>query len=202
MLLARLIGAAAIVLVATPALSAARPGEAAPDFIAADSNGKPVKLSGFKGKIVVLEWNNPGCPFVQKHYDSGNMQRTQQVAAEAGAVWLTVNSGAPGKQGHLNGVGANGFVKSKGAKPTAYLLDHKGVVGRLYGAKTTPEMVVIDTAGKIAYQGGIDDKATADPADIRTARNHVLAALKELSAGKPVSVAQSRPYGCSVKYGS
>jgi hypothetical protein len=202
MLLARLIGAAAIVLVATPALSAAGPGEAAPDFIAADSNGKPVKLSGFKGKIVVLEWNNPGCPFVQKHYDSGNMQRTQQAAAEAGAVWLTVNSGAPGKQGHLNGVGANSFVKSKGAKPTAYLLDHKGVVGRLYGAKTTPEMVVIDTAGKIAYQGGIDDKATADPADIRTARNHVLAALKELSAGKPVSVAQSRPYGCSVKYGS
>lgn len=201
-MLGRLIGAAAIVLIATPALSAARPGEAAPDFVAADSYGKPVKLSGFKGKMVVLEWNNPGCPFVQKHYDSGNMQRTQQAAAAAGAVWLTVNSGAPGKQGHLDGAAANAFVKSKGAKPTAYLLDQKGVVGRLYGAKTTPEMVVIDAAGKIAYQGGIDDKATADPADIKTARNHVLAAIEELRAGKPVSVAQSRPYGCSVKYGS
>ena len=192
----------AFALIASPAVAAPRIGAPSPDFIATDASGKPIKLSQFKGKTVVLEWNNPGCPFVQKHYDSGNMQKTQAAAAKIGAVWLTVNSGAPGKQGHMSGAEANAFVKKHAATPAAYLLDAKGVVGRLYEAKTTPEIAIIDAKGNLVYQGAIDDKPTSDAADIKSARNHVTAALGELSAGKPVSVAQSRPYGCSVKYAS
>ena len=191
-----------LALIASPAAAAPRIGAPAPDFIAADTSGKPVKLSQFRGKTVVLEWNNPGCPFVQKHYDSGNMQKTQAAAVKGGAVWLIVNSGAPGKQGHMTGAEASAFVKKQGAAPTAYLLDPKGVVGRLYDAKTTPEMVVIDPKGTLVYQGAIDDKPTSDVADIGTARNHVAEALGEMRAGKPISVAQSRPYGCTVKYAS
>ena len=175
-------------------------GQPAPNFKLADANGKPVTLSDFKGKTVVLEWNNPGCPFVQKHYGSGNMQRTQAAAARDGVVWLTINSGAPGKQGHMSGGEAKAFVAEAGARPTAYLLDPRGVVGKVYDAKTTPHMYVVNQAGTLVYAGGIDDKPTADPADIKGARNHVLAALSELKGGKAVSVATSRPYGCSVKY--
>jgi hypothetical protein len=162
--------------------------------------GKPRHLSEFLGRPVVLEWNNPGCPFVQKHYSSGNMQRTQARAARDGAVWLTVNSGAPGKQGFMSGAQAGAYVAKAKARPAAYLLDPTGKVGRLYGAKTTPDMVVIDKTGTVRFAGGIDDKATADPADIATARNNVVAALAELKAGKPVSVKTARSYGCSVKY--
>lgn len=176
-------------------------GQPAPDFIARDATGKAVRLADYAGKTVVLEWNNPGCPFVQKHYSSGNMQKTQAEAVKAGAVWLTVNSGAPGKQGHMTGPEATAFVAEGKAAPTAYLLDPKGVIGRAYHATATPQMVVIDK-GKIAYQGAIDDKATADKADIAGARNHVLAALSEIKAGKPVSVSETRAYGCSVKYAS
>jgi hypothetical protein len=183
-------------------LAAAKIGAPAPDFAVTDSNGKAVKLSAYRGKTVVLEWNNPGCPFVQKHYDSGNMQRTQAAAAKAGAVWLTVNSGAPGKQGHMDGPAANAFVKKAAASPSAYLLDPRGIVGKAFGARTTPEMVLIDARGTLVYRGAIDDRPTADPADIKGARNHLLAALGELKAGKPISVASSKPYGCSVKYGS
>jgi hypothetical protein len=149
---------------------------------------------------VVLEWNNPGCPFVQKHYGSGNMQRAQAAAARDGVVWLTINSGAPGKQGHMDGAAAKALLAKANSKPTAYLLDPKGVVGRTYDAKTTPHMYVVDAKGTLVYAGGIDDKPTANPADIPAARNHVLAALGEIKGGKPVSVATSRPYGCSVKY--
>ena len=176
-------------------------GKPAPNFKLPDANGKPVTLSDFKGKTVVLEWNNPGCPFVQKHYGSGNMQKTQAAAAKDGVVWLTINSGGPGKQGHMSGVEARAFVARSGARPAAYLLDPRGVVGKVYDAKTTPHMYVVDKAGTLVYAGGIDDKPTADQADIKDARNHVLAALSELKAGKAVSVATSRPYGCSVKYG-
>jgi hypothetical protein len=175
-------------------------GKPAPNFRLADVNGKPVTLSDYRGKTVVLEWNNPGCPFVQKHYDSGNMQKAQAAAARDGVVWLTINSGAPGKQGHMSGAEAKAFVAKAGAKPAAYLVDPRGVVGKAYDAKTTPHMYVVDKAGTLVYAGGIDDKPTANPADISGARNHVLAALSELKAGKAVSVASSRPYGCSVKY--
>ncbi|HYI41798.1 MAG TPA: thioredoxin family protein [Allosphingosinicella sp.] len=191
---------AAFAIAAAPAAAAPIVGRPAPNFKLADSNGKVVTLSDFRGKTVVLEWHNPGCPFVKKHYGSGNMQRTQAAAARAGVVWLTINSGAPGKQGHMSGAEARTLVAQSGARPTAYLLDHRGVVGRAYDAKTTPHMYVVNKAGTLVYAGGIDDKPTANPADIAAARNHVLAALAELKSGKAVSVATSRPYGCSVKY--
>ena len=187
-------------LIAVPAVAQQTTGAPAGNFKLTDASGKTVALSDFKGKTVVLEWNNPGCPFVQKHYTSGNMQKTQSVAAAGGAVWLTINSGAPGKQGYMTGPEAQAFVAKEKATPTSYLLDPKGVVGKGYAAKTTPQMYVIDPAGTLVYQGGIDDKPTANAADIATARNHVLAALGEMKAGKPVSVAETRPYGCSVKY--
>ncbi len=189
--------AAAAPLAAEPEIAGA-----VPNFRAFDMHGKVVDLSQYRGKTVVLEWNNPGCPFVQKHYNSGNMQKTQAAAVAQGAVWLTINSGAPGKQGYMTGPEAQKFVTGQEAKPTAYLLDPKGLVGKGYGAKTTPHMYIIDGNGRLVYKGGIDDRATADAADIAKARNHVLAALGELKAGKPVSVAETRPYGCSVKYES
>ncbi|HEV2748306.1 MAG TPA: redoxin domain-containing protein [Allosphingosinicella sp.] len=192
---------AAFAVIAAPASAAPAVGQPAPNFKLNDADGRVVQLSDFKGKPVVLEWNNPGCPFVKKHYGSGNMQRTQAAARAAGAVWLSINSGAPGQQGHMNGAEAKAFVASAKAQATAYLLDPRGVVGKGYDAKTTPHMYVIDAKGMLVYAGGIDDKPTPDPADIEGARNHVLAALSELRAGKPVSVATSRPYGCSVKYG-
>ena len=193
-------GLAAVALAAPGVARAPVTGGTAGNFALTDMAGKTVRLSDYKGKTVVLEWNNPGCPFVQKHYDSGNMQRTQAAARADGAVWLTINSGAPGKQGHMTGAEARAFVAKAKATPTDYLLDPRGVVGQGYGAKTTPHMYIIDGAGKLVYQGGIDDKPTANPGDIAGARNHVLAALGELKAGKPVSVAETRPYGCSVKY--
>jgi peroxiredoxin len=191
----------AAIALAMPLYAAARVGAPAPDFTATDSNGKPVRLSSLKGKTVVLEWHNPGCPFVQKHYQ-GNMQKTQAAANKAGVVWLTVNSGAPGKQGHMDGAAANALVKKSAATPDAYLIDSKGTVGKAYGARTTPEMVLIDAKGTLVYQGAIDDKPTADVADIKIARNHLLAALGELKAGKAITVPSSKPYGCTVKYAS
>lgn len=190
----------ALAAIACTASAAPIVDKPAPNFKLADANGKAVSLSDFRGKTVVLEWNNPGCPFVKKHYGSGNMQRTQAAAAKDGAIWLTINSGGPGKEGYVNGAEAKAFVAKMGAHPTAYLLDPRGVVGRVYDAKTTPHMFVVNKAGTLVYAGGIDDKPTANPADIKGARNHVLAALAELKAGKAVSVPTSRPYGCSVKY--
>ena len=182
-----------------PALSQQATNAPAGNFRLTDMNGKAVQLADYRGKIVVLEWNNPGCPYVKKHY-AGNMQKTQGLARRDGAVWLTINSGAPGKQGHMTGPEAKAMVASAKAQPTAYLLDPEGRVGKGYGAKTTPHLYVIDAKGVLRYQGGIDDKPTADVADIAGARNHVLAALGEMKAGKPVSMAETRPYGCSVKY--
>ena len=175
-------------------------GQPAPGFTLTDVDGKQVSLADFRGKTVVLEWHNPGCPFVQKHYGSGNMQKTQDAATKDGVVWLSINSGAPGKQGHMDGEEARAVLDENNANPTAYLLDPSGDVGRTYDAKTTPHMYIIDAAGALVYAGGIDDKPTANPKDIAGARNHVLAALEEMKAGKPVSVATSRPYGCAVKY--
>ena len=190
----------ALAVIAAPASAAPMIGQAAPNFRAADVNGKPVSLSDFRGKTVVIEWHNPGCPFVKKHYGSGNMQKAQAAAARDGVVWLTINSGAPGKQGHMSGAEAKAFLAEAGARPAAYLLDPRGEVGRAYSASTTPHMYVINKAGTLVYAGAIDDKPTANAEDINGARNHVLAALSELKAGKTVSVPTSRPYGCSVKY--
>lgn len=190
----------AAALVANPAAADQITGQQAGNFRLTDADGRAVTLAQFRGKPVVLEWNNPGCPYVQKHYDSGNMQSAQAKARAMGAVWLTINSGAPGKQGHMTGPQAKAFVAAKKAQPTAYLLDPQGRVGKGYGAKTTPHMYLIDASGKLVYQGGIDDKPTADKADVAAARNHLLAALSEVKAGKKVSVPEARPYGCSVKY--
>ena len=184
-----------------PALAELPVGKAAPDFRLSDVNGRPVSLAQFRGKTVVLEWNNPECPTVQKHYDSGNMQKTQAAAAKDGVVWLTVNSSGEGNQGHMTPAEAKAFTAGQQSRRTAYLLDADGSVGKSYGAKTTPHLYVVNASGTLAYNGGIDDKQITDPADISSARNHVLAALAELKAGKPVSVPTSRPYGCSVKYG-
>ncbi|MDR6853620.1 peroxiredoxin [Sphingomonas sp. BE123] len=191
--------AAAVAALVLPAAAQQTNGQKATDFKLTDATGKTVQLSDFKGKTVVLEWNNPGCPFVQRHYE-GNMQKTQAAAKAGGVVWLTINSGAPGKQGYMQGAEATKWVADKKASPAHYLLDPKGVVGKGYAAKTTPHMYIIDGAGVLRFQGGIDDKPAARVEEMGSARNHVLAALNELKAGKPVSVAQTTPYGCSVKY--
>ncbi len=176
-------------------------GEPAPAFSLTDSNGKSRSLAEFKGKTVVLEWTNADCPFVKKHY-AGNMQAQQKQATADGVIWLSINSGGPGKEGAVDGKGANAVVKTKGAASSAYLIDSDGKVGKLYGAKTTPHMFVIDGAGVLRYMGGIDSIQSANSADIPNATQYVVQALSELKAGKPVSVSVSQPYGCSVKYGS
>jgi hypothetical protein len=188
--------------VSTPAWAKVAVGEPAPDFSLTDSNGKTQTLSQYKGKVVVLEWNNPECPFVGKHYGSGNMQKQQADATAAGVIWLTINSGATGKQGDLDAAGANTYVAKVGGKQTAYLLDPAGTAGRLYGARTTPHMYVIDAQGVLRYMGGIDSIASTDKDDLAKATQYVPQVLAELKAGKAVSVTTSQPYGCSVKYGS
>ena len=176
-------------------------GKPAPDFRLNDVTGRPVSLAAYRGKTVVLEWNNPECPTVMKHYDSGNMQKTQAAAAADGVVWLTVNSSGEGNQGHMTPAEAKTVTAGQQSRRTAYLLDPNGSVGKSYGAKTTPHLYVINADGTLVYYGGIDDKPIQDPADIASARNHVHDDLGELKAGKPVSEPTSRPYGCSVKYG-
>jgi peroxiredoxin len=180
--------------------AAAAVGQAAPDFSLTDVKGAKHVLSSYKGKFVVLEWINYDCPFVQKHYASGNMQKLQKAYAAKGVAWLTINSSAPGKQGHFANAEIETRSKAHGAAFAAYLLDTDGQVGRAYGAKTTPHMYVIDPAGKLVYAGGIDDKPSTDVADIAAAKNYVQAALDEALAGKAVTVTTSTPYGCSVKY--
>jgi len=177
-----------------------RIGEPAPDFIGTDSYGKTVALKDLRGRTVVLEWSNDGCPFVGKHYRSGNMQALQKEAVEQGVVWLTILSSAPGSQGNATAAKANVLTRSRGASPTAVLLDSTGAIGHAYDARTTPHMFVIDKAGVLAYMGGIDDKPTTDVADIATAKNYVRLALSAVAAGKPVQDAVTRPYGCSIKY--
>ena len=194
--------AAALSLTAAPLLAKVEVGQPAPAFSLTDSNGKTRTLEEFKGKTVVLEWTNAECPFVKKHYGSGNMQAQQKEATGAGVVWLSINSGAPGKQGQLDGAGANAQIKTSNGAPTAYLLDPEGTAGKSYGAKTTPHMYVIDGQGVLRYMGGIDSIQSADAADIPKATQYVKQALAELTGGKPVSVPVSQPYGCSVKYGS
>jgi len=187
-------------LLSAAAFAAPQPGDTAPDFSLTDIHGQKHSLSDYKGRYVVLEWNNPGCPFVRKHYDSGNMPKLQQEERAKGVVWLTINSAAAGRQGDSSPGELEAFLQDSHADPTAYLRDPDGTVGHLYGAKTTPHMFVINPEGKLIYEGGIDNKPTPDPADIPGATNYVRVALDESMAGKPVTVATSRPYGCSVKY--
>ena len=184
---------------ASPVLADLPIGKPAPAFRTADASGRPVGLADFAGKTVVLEWNNPECPTVKDAYKSGTIQQMQAAAAADGVVWLTINSGGPWRQGHVDGDGARDYVAAQGARPAAYLLDPEGKVGRSYGAKATPHIFVVNPAGTLVYRGGIDGPAPEQPG-IEKGRNHVLAALAELKAGKPVSVPTSRAYGCSVKY--
>ena len=178
----------------------ARVGEPAPDFTGVDSNGKTHRLSDFKGKTVVLEWTNHECPFVRKHYESGNMQKLQKAATGDGVVWLSVVSSAPGQQGNVDGQKANQLTKSRNAAPTAVLLDSDGAIGRTYSARTTPHMFVITPEGKLAYAGAIDSISSSNKADISKADNYVTDALKAVKNGQPVSKPATQPYGCSVKY--
>jgi len=187
-------------MIALPAVWAAKVGEAAPDFTATDSNGNVHELSEYRGKFVVLEWTNRGCPYTQKHYNSGNMQRLQKEWTAKGVIWLTVASSAPGRQGYVTAAEENAYLKQVNAAPTAVLLDPTGALGHLYDAKTTPHIFIINPQGTLIYNGAIDDRPTTDVSDINGAKNYVTAALNEATSGKPVSVATSRPYGCSVKY--
>ena len=175
-------------------------GATAPDFTTTDTNGHPQHLAAYKGKIVVLEWTNNQCPYVRKHYDSGNMQATQQAATAMGAIWLRVISSAPGKEGNVTADEANKIAAADHAAATATILDPSGDIGRMYGAKTTPTMAVIDTNGNLVYEGAIDDKASFDQADIATAKNYVRIALADLKSGQPIAVSRTPSYGCGVKY--
>ena len=172
----------------------------APAFTATDSHGQAQALNQYRGKYVVLEWHNQGCPYTRKHYVSGNMQNLQKEWTAKGVVWFTVISSAPGQQGYVTAAQENAYVDKMHAAPTAVLLDPEGKVGRLYDAKTTPQMVVIDPAGKVIYDGAIDNKPTPDVEDIRGADNYVSDALSAAMAGKPIATPFTRPYGCSVKY--
>jgi len=180
--------------------SEAKVGEAAPGFTLKDSNGNEHSLSDFADKYVVLEWINYDCPFVKKHYDSGNMQMLQEKYTGKDVVWLTICSSVPGKQGNFEPEEINKRSSDHNAKFTAYLIDDTGEVGKAYGAKTTPHMYIISPSGVLEYAGGIDDIPSADQEDIAKATNYVSKALDELMEGKEVEVKTSKPYGCSVKY--
>ena len=175
-------------------------GADAPDFELTDINGQPHKLSDFRGKTVVLEWVNHGCPFVVKHYDSGNMPSVQRDAIAGGAVWLSICSSAEGKQGYYTAAEWQKINAEKQGAASAILLDPEGTVGRLYGARTTPHMFVIDANGKLVYQGAIDNKPSTDPDDIPSSLNYIRAALDDLAASRAVATPTTKPYGCSVKY--
>ncbi len=183
-----------------PAAEGPKVGQPAPAFTAKDLHGKERSLSEFKGKYVVLEWHNQSCPFVKKHYESGNMQKLQKDLTGKGVVWLSVISSAPGAQGYVTPEQEQKYLAETKAAPTDVLLDPEGTVGHAYGAKTTPHMFVIDDKGTLVYAGAIDDNPSSDPDDAATAKNFVRAAYDEAAAGKPVSTASTAPYGCGVKY--
>ena len=194
--------AAALCVALFTGTAAAAPevGKAAPAFSGTDTTGKTWALADLRGTPVILEWTNHDCPYVVKHYESGNMQALQQEATEAGYTWLSVISSAPGKQGHVSAEQADGLTASRNAAPTAVLLDPKGDIGKAYGARTTPHMFIIDAQGTLVYMGGIDDKPTTNIADVEGAENYVRLAMADLAAGESVGKAVTRPYGCSVKY--
>jgi peroxiredoxin len=175
-------------------------GQEAPAFTVKDAGGKAVKLSDFRGRFVVLEWTNPGCPYVRKHYDSGNMPATQAEATGKGVVWLSINSTARSSYEYMEPAKVAAWQAQRKARPTALLVDEDGAVGRAYGARTTPHMYIVDPQGKLVYAGGIDSIASSNPGDIAKAVNYVRAGLNDALAGRPISNPVTRPYGCSVKY--
>jgi hypothetical protein len=185
---------------AIDASAAAKPGAPAPAFSAQDIGGRTISLGDYAGKIVILEWTNDGCPFVGKHYNSGNMQALQRRYTGEGDVWLTIASSAPGEQGYVTPAEAQADLARWQAVPSDFLLDPDGVVGRLYDARATPHIVVIDRGGRVAYMGAIDDTPSTRLADVKTAKNYLVAALDEVAAGKPVAIAATQAYGCSIKY--
>ena len=191
----------ALLFAPSAAIAQAAVGRPAPAFSATDANGKPVALSDFKGKYVVLEWMDPGCPFVQKHYNSGNMPATQKQAVAQGAAWLSVHTAA-GAKDEKQRAALRAWLISKNAAPTATLVDAEGQLARAYGARTTPHMYIVDPQGTLIYAGAIDSKPSTDPADIKSATNYVAQALGEAMSGKAVSRAVTQAYGCSVKYPS
>ena len=194
--------ATTLLLSTTCAFAAPEIGSPAPQFTVTDTNGNEVSTADLVGKTVVLEWTNHGCPYVKKHYKSGNMQALQNEASNEEVVWLSIISSAEGKQGSVSAEEANKLTTDRNAAPSHVVLDQEGTIGRAYDARTTPHMYIIDAEGKLAYMGGIDDKPTADPADIKDAQNYVRTALSEIKNGQAVSTPSSRPYGCSVKYAS
>jgi peroxiredoxin len=198
----RILSIAAILLIGavSQAQAAAIVGKAAPAFELKDVDGKTVQLQSYRGKYVVLEWTNFSCPFVGKHYGSGNMQALQKKYTEKGVVWLSICSSAPGKQGYMTDSEAKELIGEREASPTRFLLDANGKVGHAYGAKTTPHMFVINPKGVLVYNGAIDDKPSTDRDDVEKAKNYLAAALDEAMDGHKVEIAATQPYGCSVKY--
>ena len=197
----RILMVGAMLALSSPALAAGyTTGDAVADMQVTDSNGVVHNLNDFAGKTVVLEWTNDGCPYVKKHYNTDNMQTLQKEAAADDVVWLSVISSAPGKQGHVDGAGANALTAERGAAPAAVILDEAGEAGRTFAAKTTPHMYIIDADQTLVYQGAIDDNPSSNPATVETATNYVRKALMEVKAGQPVTDATTQPYGCSVKY--
>jgi len=189
-----------LAVISTGALAQVATDQAAPNFTLTDSNGQNHSLSDYKGKFVVLEWFNPDCPFVKKHYNSGNMPKLQKEYTAKGVIWLSIDSSAVGKEGYYPLQGLNKFMVDKGGSPTAIFADTDGRIGHLYGAQTTPHMFVIDPQGALIYQGAIDDTPSAEIDDLKTAKNYVSAALDAAMNGKPVAVSTTKSYGCSVKY--
>jgi peroxiredoxin len=198
----RTVGAVALAwgLGVTAAFAAPAIGEMAPAITATDTKGAAVSLDALRGKTIVLEWTNHQCPYVRKHYESGNMQKLQAEATAADVVWISIISSGPGKQGAVSADEANTLTTDRGAKPTHVVLDADGTIGKAYEAKTTPHMYIIDKDGKLVYMGAIDDKPTAKAEDVAGATNYVTAALADIAAGKPVATAVTESYGCSVKY--
>lgn len=194
--------ASALLTLVLAGAAAAAPniGKPAPEFHLPDSNGKQVGLADYRGSFVVLEWTNHDCPFVRKHYGSGNMQKLQKEFVAKDVVWLSVISSAPGRQGHVTPDEANELTRTRNASPSAVLMDPDGKTGKLYGARTTPHMFIVDPEGRLIYMGGIDDKPSTQRSDVDIAKNYVRVALAQAMDGKPVAEAVTRPYGCSVKY--
>jgi peroxiredoxin len=197
-----LIGSAAVALAPAAAFATSDPGKPAPAFSTVDSNGKTWSLAELKGKVVVLETSNQDCPYVRKHYNSTNMQTQQREATAKGVVWLTVASSAPGEQGFVTAAQANDLTKTRNAAPTAFLLDPQSRIARAYGATVTPHMYIVDASGMLVYKGGIDSIPSSSVSDVPKAKQYVRVALDEVLGGKPVTDASTRPYGCTLKYGS
>jgi len=197
-----LLGSAAVALAPASAFAAADLGKPAPAFSTTDSTGKSWSLAELKGKVVVLETTNHDCPYVRKHYNSSNMQTQQREAAAKGVVWLTVASSATGEEGFVTAAQANELTQKRNAAPAAFLLDPKSRIARAYGATVTPHMYIVDASGVLVYKGGIDSIPSSSQSDIPKAKQYVRVALDEVLAGKPVSDASTRPYGCSLKYGN